>query len=61
LGTDETVTLRSWGLPVTEEDLAKVKAAVEEASKPPDQPPADADQPAEEGGGEQKPAAADGG
>ncbi|MBM3502133.1 MAG: hypothetical protein FJX74_26065 [Armatimonadetes bacterium] len=34
LGADQTAVLRSWGLPFSPEDLAKIKAAVEAANAP---------------------------
>ncbi len=55
VGSDNSAMLRAWGIPVTAEELAKVKAAVEEPEKPPAESKEANQTPAAEGAGaEQK-------
>ena len=62
-GSDQTASLRAWGVPVTAEELGKVKTAVEQASKPPAESGAGEEEPAVEGAEAEQtePAEGDGG
>lgn len=51
LASDQSAMLRAWGIPVTDEELAKVRAAVEQAEQPAAEPP-QSDQQATPAGGE---------